>query len=190
MCYLPAMKRIQLIEYGIIVIGLIFGFKFFEAIFSGLVQLYYFIEAGGGAIRVLLPTVIMVAIYGISFITIIRRSGEIAVYLSGKNINDDLKLKIGKRPLLRVILIGICVAAIISNLAEVVLYLVETFRDEVGRGSFYGEETGKLSNYAFKLSAIKVIFSIVVLYFAKDISYWLVRRDEVEELTFDSEPEK
>ncbi|HUR64758.1 MAG TPA: hypothetical protein VMZ03_00275 [Chitinophagaceae bacterium] len=184
------MKRIQLIEYGIIVIGLIFGFKFFESVFSGLVQLFYFFQAGGGALEVLLPTVIMVAIYGISFITIIRRSSQIAVYLSGKNINDDLALKMGKRPLLRVILIGICVAAILSNLAEVILYLFETFRNEVGRGSFYEEETGKMSNYAFKLSAIKMIFAVVILYFAKDISYWLVRRDEVEELTFDSDPEK
>jgi hypothetical protein len=60
----------------------------------------------------------------------------------------------------------------------------------VGRGSFYEEESGKLSQYAFKLSAIKLIFGIVILYFSKDISHWLVRRDEVEELTFDSEPEK
>jgi hypothetical protein len=115
------MKRIQLIEYGIVVIGIIFAFKFFESVFSGLIQLFYYFQAGGGAISVLLPTVIMIAVYGISFITIIRRSHQIALYLSGKDSKEDLHLKIGKRPLLRVILIGICVAAILSNLAEVIL---------------------------------------------------------------------
>jgi hypothetical protein len=89
-----------------------------------------------------------------------------------------------------VILIGICAAVILSNLAEILLYLFETFKEEAGRRSFNENESYKVSKYAFHVATIRTIIAGVTLYFSKDISNWFVRKNELDELTFETEPEK
>ncbi|NOT52050.1 MAG: hypothetical protein HOP10_12325 [Chitinophagaceae bacterium] len=184
------MKRIQLIETGIIVVGLIFGYKFFEGIFSLLIQVFYGFQFGGEDIfETLLPTILMCAAYAICFVLLIRRSGQLATYLGKNMTGEQIAIKIGKKSLLQVTLIGICLATIIANIATILLYLFETFKNEVGRKSFIEERTTGVSGYTFKLTAIQTIVAIVTIYFSKDISAWFVRKNEVDELTFSS-PDK
>ena len=185
------MKRSQLIEWGIVTIGLIFGYKFFEGIFTALVQIFYGFEAGGIDIfSVLLPTLILVAFYGVFFILVIRKSSQIASYLAGTEVQEALPLKIGKRYLLQVVLIAVCVATVLSNVAEILLYLFETFKKEAGRRRYFETDSNAVTNYAFKIAAIQTIVALVVLYFSKEISGWFIRKNEADELTFDSSPEK
>ena len=184
------MKRTQLIEYGIITIGLVFGYKSFDSFFAAIIQIFYMFGFGSEDIGALLPTLLFLAAYTVCFIVLIRRSSQIAVYLSGMSSGENVPFKIGKRSLLHVVLIGICAAIILSNLAEILLYLFETFKQEAGRRNFTDIEGNKINKYAFKVSAIRTIIAAVVLYFSKDISSWFIRKNEADELTFDSEPEK
>lgn len=181
------MKRTQLIEWGIITVALIFGYKFFESLFSILVQVVYGFgrdELGGSLLRLLIIT----GIYALGFILMIRKSSQIAGWVNGPSENDTLAIKINKRSLLQVILIGICIVTILSKIAEIVLYLFETFKQEVGRR--HEPVDNYASNYRFKLAAIETIVAFVILFFSKDVSGWFIRKNEAEELTFESEPEK
>lgn len=185
------MKRSQLIEWGIVTIGLIFGYKFFEGVFSALVQIFYGFQAGGIDIfSVMLPTLILVALYGVFFILVIRKSSQIASYLAGTEKQEAVPLKIGKRSLLQIVLIAVCVATVLSNVAEILLYLFETFKKEAGRRRYFETDGNAVTNYAFKIAAIQTIVALVVLYFSKEISGWFIRKNEADELTFDSSPEK
>ena len=185
------MKRTQLIEYGIITIGLVFAFKAFDSFFTAIIQvLYMFGGIGGAEIGPLLPTLFILVAYTVCFIVLIRKSGPIAVYLGGMSAGENVPFKIGKRSLLHVVLIGICAAIILSSLAEVLLYLFETFKQEAGRGSFTDPEGSKMNKYTFNVAAIRTIIAGVTLYFSKDVSNWFIRRNEVDELTFESESER
>ncbi len=180
------MKRVQLIEYGIITIGLIFGYKAFESFFATIIQLFYmFGGIGIDDIGSLQPTFLILTAYTVCFILLIRRSGQIAVYLAGMSSSENVPFKIGKRSLLQVVLIGICAATILTNLAEVMLYLFETFKQEAGRRNT-GNEGTSVSKYMFKVAAVRSIIAFVVLYLSKDISNWFIRKNEVDELTFDT----
>jgi ABC-type Fe3+ transport system permease subunit len=183
------MKRVQLIEWSIITIGLIFGYKFFESIFTAIVQIFYSFQTSSSDIAsVFLPTFVFITIYAVSFIILIRKSSQIAAYLSRDQENDSIPIKINKKPLLQVILIGICVATVLSNIGNVVIYLFETFKNEIGRRP-ENFDSNSVEKYRFKTSAVQTIAAILVIYFSKDISNWFVRKNEVDELTFDSNDE-
>jgi len=185
------MKKAQLIEWGIITIGIIFGYKFFEATFSGIVQMVFSLTSGVGDLgTILLPTFLLIILYLILFLFLIRRSEQIANYLSNNTAGGNVPVKIGKRSLLQVILIGVCAATIIANLADILLYAVEIFTKEAGSKKMYEEFDNSGPRGEFKVRLIRVIVAGVVLFFSKDISNWFVKRDEVDELVFDSNPEK
>lgn len=162
-----------------------------EGIFYALVQLSYSLQSGYGDIpTIMLTFLLLTVIYAASFIILIRRSRQIAIHFSGKSVDDNFSLKIGKRSLLHIVLIGTCVAAIIPNIAKILIYLFETFKEEVSGNDLPVSDWTKVTKFAFKVAAIQTIAAIVILYFSKDISSWFIRKNKGEELTFESEPEK
>jgi hypothetical protein len=179
------MKRTQLIEYGLIVVGIYFAYKFFESIIGALVQVFYDLQTNGDLSN--LPSYFfLTALYAVGFILIIRLSKKIAISINGAATDDNIPIKIGKRALLQVILIAICIATVLSNMAEILLYFYEIFKKKAGRGDFYGTDRPAINEIRFKIVAVETIIALVVLYFSKDISGWFIRKDEVDELTFDS----
>ena len=187
------MKKIQLIEWGIIAIALIFGFKFFESVFSSLVFIAYEWQDGyGEANRTIIFTLVPTIVYAVGFIVLIRQSRAIAIYLAGlagNASNENIPLKLGKRSLLHVILIAICMASILSNIPSILIYLFETFKNEVGRRSLPVYDRTKVTEFAFKTAAVQVVASFVVLYFSHNISSWFIRKNEADELSFESKAE-
>ncbi|HEV7783632.1 MAG TPA: hypothetical protein VGO58_20310 [Chitinophagaceae bacterium] len=185
------MKKAQLLEWGIITVGVIFGYKFFEATFSMIVQFAFAVSNGADDIsRILLPSFLMIIFYFILFMFLIRRSEQIANYLSNNTAGENVPVRIGKRSLLQVILIGICMATIVSNLADILLYIVDAFTNEVGRRNMNEDFDPISPKRAFKVKAVQAIIAGVILFFSKDISHWFVKKNEVDELVFDSNPEK
>ena len=181
------MKRTQLIEWGIITTGLIMGYKFFVSLFTLLLQIFYeFGDDGLG--RLIIKLVILTGIYAAGFVLLIRNSSQIASWVNGPAENDSIAIKINKKSLLHVILICICMVTILSNIAQIVLYLFEAFKQEVGRSHEPADTS--ISKYRFNLAAIETIVAIVILYFSKEVSGWFIRKNPGEELTFESEPEK
>ena len=184
------MKRVHLIEWGIITIALIFGYKFFEGIFTALVQIFYSLQGMGGDIfEVLLPTVFMIVIYAVCFVLLIKRSGQLATYLHGQGGEETIAIRIGKKALLQVILIGICLVTIITTIPGIILYLFESFKEGIGKRNMDGNTADPFGWHQFKLSAIQLLIALVIIFFSRELAGWFIRNKEVDELSFESDPE-
>lgn len=180
------MKRIHLIEWGIIAVGLIFGFKLFENFFSMLIALIY----GYGLMEELAENVIkwlvILGIYGTVFIVLIKKSYSIAKTINGNNPDETIPISIGKKSLLQVILIGISIVSILSNLTKVILYIFEVFKKEGNFRTGADFNPTDITKYNFQVAVGETILALIVLFCAKDIVNWFVRKDEVDELVFES----
>jgi hypothetical protein len=184
------MRRTHIIEYGIVIIGLIFGFKFFESIFSAIVQIFYGLQGSMRSLQsLLLPTLFVILVYGVSFVLLIRKSGQIATLLNRDNENELISVKIGQKNLLHVVLIGICVTSLIYSIPTLLSLAYDYFKHEAGRRNLDDYGMGFSQGEKFKSEAIQTIVTLVILFFSRDISGWFISKDEVDELTFDSTPE-
>lgn len=184
------MKRAHLIEWGIIVIALIFGYKFIESILTVLMQLIFMWGSEDQLTKIILRYLLVIGLYFGAFILLVSNSGKIAVYFSREDVSDNsMDIKIGKRSLLQVILIAICISAVIFNIADIIYYLFDSFRSEVRvRDLFETEPKYKPDKTRFIVSIMEMVLAIIVIYFSRDISSLLVRKNEADELVFDSKP--
>ena len=182
------MKKTQFIEWGIIIVALVFGYKFFESIFEVLIQLLYRFESLDGY---LLKMLLVLAMYAVVFILLIRNSGKIAEWLNASSAaSDPVPFRLGIRSLLQVVLITICASTILFNIDTVVLYLYDLVREDVGRRPVrtgFNFETGK---FAFQAALVKSLVAVLVICFSKDISGWFIRPGEPDELVLESVTEK
>jgi hypothetical protein len=179
------MKRSQLIEYGIITIGLIFGFKFIDNLFGGLVALISSSGMGFDLGAALVPFLSYLFLYGAALFLLVQRSGQIATFLSKNYSNEPIPIKIDKHSLLQVILIGICMATIIPYISYLGHYFYQSFKNGAGARTSY--EAIYADKQKFTVIAIQTIIAGLILYFSKDISGWFVRKKEVDIFILDSE---
>jgi hypothetical protein len=181
------MKRSQLIEFGIITVGLICGYKFLENVLSVLFQLvYYMAEGPADRLSIFLPTIALLTVYGICFAVLIKRSGQIATWLQGESPNDQLALKIDSKTLLYIILIGLMISSAINHLPKVIIYLFETFKNEISAKNLFTPREITVTKNEFLLSALQLVIAALVIYFAKNIAGWFIRKNAAEKLTFES----
>ncbi len=183
------MKRIHLIEWGIITIALIFGYKFFETLFSLVIQIVYGFGAEDMAMDIL-KILFIAGLYAGIFAVLLRKSYSIAKSVTPKETHDEtLPIKIGKRALTHVVLLGLCLYSLLSTITKIILYLFNTFKQEVGNGGYYSDTPQSISKYDFQLAAGQAVVALIVLYFSKDIVNWFIRKNEEDELVLDSKPE-
>jgi hypothetical protein len=183
------MKRIHLIEWGIITIALIFGYKFFETIFSLIIQ---FVNGfyGDDVAESILKILFIAGLYAGMFIVLLRNSFSIAKKVTpAESQGETLPVKIGKRALTHVILLGLCLYSLLTTITRIILYLFNTFKQEVGNRGIYDDAPQAISKYDFQLAAGQAIVALIVLYFSKDIVNWFIRKNEADELVLDSKPE-
>lgn len=183
------MKKVQLIEWGIIVVGLVIGYKFFESVFLLFIQMIYSFDSQlGGSSGYLLKSLMLIGIYGVSFVAIIRNSHGLASFLNGGAAGDSIPLKIGKRSALQVVLIAICAMQLFSSIATILIYLYESFKSDVNQRSFAPSEFSRVSKEAFRVAAVKSIVALVVICFSKDLTNLFFRKNEPDELVLESKP--
>lgn len=180
------MKKSQFIQYGIIVAGILFGYKFFESLVTMIGQLVFEVRNGEDIGDFLLPYLLIVILYGAAFILLIQRSGTIASYLVRNQSNENLAIRIGKQSLLQVVLIGAGIITIITNIPGTVSYLFAAFKKEVGNGARLEE----IEKIGFRAAAIEIIVALTILYFHREISSWFLKKQDANELIFESEEEK
>ena len=184
------MKRSQLIEFGIVAIGLISGYKFFENTISVFFQFaYLYADEGMERLRMLLPALIMLVAYGTGFYFLIKKSNRLASWLQGNYPNDTIPLKTDARSLLHVILLGITMFTLISNAPKVIFYLLESFKNEVSNKNLFTETTTIISKSEFWHSFAEVVIALIATIFARTISGWFIRTNPVDGLTFQTTDE-
>lgn len=180
------MKRVQLIEIGVLAIALISGYKFFESFFAVIIRLLYEFTGGfGDGWPVILSSLVVSAIYFGLFILLIKKSKWIAGYIDQKGQYkpellpeqpEKINLSIHQSGLLYIILIVLCLSTIIAEIASVLIYAWDYFKRAVGGEQREMEAFGKSMDFvAFKVAAVKLVVTIVVLFYARPLADWFTK---------------
>jgi hypothetical protein len=182
------MKRTQLIEYGIIAIGIIFCYRLLESAVTLLIQIVYmFLDSNFGSSEIrILPYLLLLAVYAVCFVSLIKNSKKIATHFLEPG-EENIKIKIGKKALLQIVLIAISVAAVIYNAADVILYLFNAFKRSVNGRARLDTMRFQSDWEHFITSALTITIGVIVIYFSQKISNWILKDDKTDELVFESE---
>lgn len=183
------MKKIHLIEWGIIIIALIFGYHFLVNIIALLTQL---VISGSMVLEVefLLKSLLVIGLYAVIFFIPVRYADKIAAAIVNKETGDDtLTFTLGKRSLLQVILISLCVWTIFNNVADIIFFIFTAFKNEVRtKDPFELLESKNMTVASVATQVIRVVIALIIIPYSRHISNWLINKNEPEELTFDSKP--
>jgi hypothetical protein len=171
------MKKNQLIETGILAVALICGYKFFDSLIStAITTLYQFAYGYGDAWTAILQYLILAAIYFGFFILLIRKRSVIANFIDkqgqeGSAVADDdqFPINIHQNNLLFVIIIALCLITLITEVPSIVIGIYSYFKKEVSGTDPSGYNS--VENLNFKAAAIKVVITVIVLGYAKQISH-------------------
>lgn len=185
------MKRIQLIQYGIIVTGLVFGYKFVESMISAIISLLFSFEGSYGySSDVILPAILILMVYAVVFFVLIRHSGQIALFLNKGSDNDTVDIKIGKKALLHIVILGICTITVIQVIPDLLIFLFEAFKDEVGRRNPDSIPVQIVRKSTFYISAVKAAIAAIGIVYSRDIAGFFLKKNEPEELILESPSSK
>jgi hypothetical protein len=180
------MKRTKLIEYTLIVIAAIFGYKFFEGIFTLLVQTIAGFDTFGLDIsNITLQLLLLSGGYLFLFVVLVRKSRAIAIYLNGNNADEVVPLKIGKKALLQLIIIGICVSILLNALPELLEYLYESLKNRSEYDSYNAYKNVKKG--LLVSSIIRFVTAVIVIITSKEIVQWFLKNDGKDELILEAE---
>src|SRR4249919_1313785 len=165
------MKKLQLVELGIIATALIMGCKMITSLLTLMTSLLFGFGTGvgGNLMMVILPTVLFFAFYTITFFLLARNIKPLAKFICREN-EELLEFKLNKAAVLHVIIIAICLSAFLQTIPEIIQYIANKFINI----NQYGEDleptelrTGKIR---FWNSLIGFIISIVLLITSKNIA--------------------
>ena len=170
------MKRTELIELGVLAVVLILGFRAIETILNVIIYTLYsfsstFRDAGG----LILPNIIQIVLYVLGLVVLLKGRKWIANNIVGKNErNEDVALRIQKPELLYIIIVSLCLANLLSDISTILIYSFDYFKNQVaGYKNNPPITEGTVRLAAFKSSAVKLILTLVLLYFAKPVSNFL-----------------
>lgn len=183
------MKISQLAEYSIIVAGVIFGFRFVDNLFFLIYQLLLVSGEYGFSMKYHFRSLFFIAAYFAAFVLLIRYSGLIARWLLREEADKPTGLTISWQHVLWVVLIGMSVSVIVSNLPDTLSYLYKSFQKGSGSSKLDPEEWElqkvELMNATFRTAA-----ALVILVFYRHISHWFIRKHEANDLIFETKEEK
>ena len=172
------MKRVELIEIGILAVVIILGIRVIETLLNVLIySLYSFSSNFDRLGNYIWPNVISLAVYFLGFFVLLKNTKWIATYINGKNSEaNDTVLRIQKAELLYIIIIAVCIAIILSEAATILIYAFDYFKNvAAGYKSSPPISEGTIRLASFKTAAVKLILTLVLLYFAKPITNSLTK---------------
>ena len=165
------MKKLQLVELGMIATALIIGYKMITSLLTLMTSLLFGFGTGigGNLMMAILPTVLFFAFYTITFFLLARNIKPLAKFICREN-EELLEFKLNKAAVLHVIIIAICLSSLLQTIPDIIQYIVGKFINITQ----YGEEfepielrTGKIR---FWNSLIGFIISVVLLITSKNIA--------------------
>jgi hypothetical protein len=180
------MKRVQLIEIAVLAVALIFGYKFFESFFTVIVRFLYEVTGGFGDSWVsVLVSLFVSAIYFGLFILLVKKSKWIAGYIDSKGQlkpellpgqPEKINIHIQQSGLLYIILVVLCLSTILFQIPTILIYAYDYFKRVVGGEQKEMEAFGKSMEFIeFKIAAVTLVVTVVVLFYAKPIAEWFTR---------------
>lgn len=175
------MKRIQLIEIAVLVIALICGYQFFNSLVNSAISVVYLGIGRYDSAAFALEYLFFAAIYFGCFIVLVKNGKKVARYIDGQwqpasqePEEGTINITLYQNNLLFIVLIAVCVITIITEIPSLLIGIYDYFKKESSGAS------GDLFDYrshsedlSFKVAAIRLTVSIIILFYARPISNWL-----------------
>ena len=178
------MKKLQLVELGIISVVLIIGYKMITTLFSLITTLLFSFgtSAGEQIFVMILPTILFFAFYTITFFVLGRNVNRIARFLCRQS-DDLLIISLNKAAVLHVIIIAICLSSFLRTVPGILEYSINKFiiyKDE----NYEDLELGRLmrNQTTFWNSFIGFILALVLLLIAKRVANFLGKDEQAFEI--------
>lgn len=177
------MKKLQLVELGIIATALIMAYKMITSLLTLIASLLFGFGTGIGRniMMAILPTALFFAFYTITFFLLARNIKPLARFICRDN-EEFLEFKLNKVAVLHVIIIAICLSSFLQTIPDLIQYIASKFIniDQYGEDLEPAElRTGKIR---FWNSLIGFIISLALLITSKNIASFFGKEEPSYEI--------
>jgi len=178
------MKKLQLVELGVISVVLIIGYNMITTLFSIITTLLFGFGTaiGENILFILLPSILFFAFYTITFFILGRNVTRIAKFFCRQG-DDMLAFNLNKAAVLHVIIIAICLYSFLQTIPDILEYLINRFivyKDEnydvVDLNRWNKDQT------AFWSSLTGFILALVLLLVSKRVADFLGKEKQAFEI--------
>jgi len=177
------MKKLQLVELGIIATVLILGYEMVTSLLNLITSLLFGFGAGIGrnVMIAILPTVLFFAFYTIIFFLLVRNIKPIARFICRDN-EGFLELKLTKPSILHVIIIAVCLISFLQTIPDIIQYLVNKFINVDQISNEFENVERRANKFRFWNSLIDFLLSFLLLIASRKIASFFGENDESFEI--------
>ena len=177
------MKKLQLVELGIIATALIMGYKMITSLLTLMTSLLFGFGTGIGRniMMAILPTALFFAFYSITFFLLARNIKPLARFICRDN-EEFLEFKLSKVAVLHVIIIAICLSSFLQTIPEIIQYIASKFININQYGEDFEPTELRAGKIRFWNSLIGFIISVVLLITSKNIASFFGKEEPSYEI--------
>ncbi len=167
------MKKADVLQLAIILVGIIFGFLTLQYLFSSLFAIFTWIFSGGyGADNYLAPGLSIYAVIGFQALCcwiLITKSDKLASYLYEKsNLGTGFKIVTNTQSLLYIVIIAIGIYLFLSNLTSLLTVIFNGFKQRISHRVLNQFEDERPVEWARLV--LDILLPFLLLLFAKPIA--------------------
>jgi len=178
------MKKLQLVELGVISVVLIIGYNMITTLFSIITSLLFGLDTTSGIqiFFILLPAILFFAFYTITFFILGRNITRIAKFFCRQS-DDLLVFNLNKAAVLHVIIIAICLYSFLRTIPGILEYVINRFivyKDE----NYDGVDLNRWNRNqpTFLSSLIGFILALVLLLVSRRVADFLGKEKQAFEI--------
>lgn len=187
------MRRLHIIEISILAVIIIFGYKCIEALITSFVSVAYLFKGRYPDMSFVFEYILYAGIYFGITVLILKNGCQIAAYidkqwqpLQNEDPTKIIGINVHKEEFLFIILVAYCLITIISQLPDTLIGIYDYFKKE--SGGYRDKEFNTWEDTNFKTAALKLLFSTIILFYAKAISSRLSRTIPGKEVVIETSP--
>jgi hypothetical protein len=188
------MKKADVLQLSIVIVGIILGFHTLQYLFSSLYPIFAWLFSGGYGGEYLTSALGIFALIGLQFLVcwlLITRSGSLATYFYRKSeLGSGFKVMTKPNDLLYILLISIGIYLLLSNLTPLLTTFVERFISRSPRGVRGLFEDERPVDWAKLL--LDILLPLILLMFGRPIADYFAKNIGEEPVSIEetiNEPE-
>ena len=177
------MKKLQLIELGVVAMVLIIGYKMITSLLTLVTSLLFGFGTGIGRniMMAILPTVLFFAFYTITFFLLARNIKPLARFIC-RDHDESLEVKLNKVAVLHLIIIAVCLSSFLQTIPDIIQYVASKFLSAEQYGEDFEPDKWRTDKIKFWNSVIGFIISALLLITSKNIASFFGKEDPSYEI--------
>ena len=177
------MKKLQLVELGILAAVLIMGYKMITSLLALITSLLFGLGTaiGQNVMLVILPSVLFFAFYTITFFLLARNIKPLARFIC-RGSEESLEFKLNKVAVLHVIIIAVCLSSFLQTIPDIIQYITSKFVNIDQNGEDFEPTEWRGSKIKFWNSLIGLIISVALLIMSKNIASFFGKEEPSYEI--------